>query len=180
MARTTRSGCWTDADEAGSNFLQKVMGNAARLRGFEVARKIGPLIGASELGTESNECRRLDRPVIIKTASLGNYAVSATPASLLRVAAVVAALEVRPFVYFVWELDLRWCPWGTSGSHHQVRIGRSVIRRHGRQLGTANLRTMAWESAEQHVPPEHPGAGSHKPGELVNDHPGARQTPSRP
>lgn len=84
-------------------------GDRARKWGYYMAQKVANYLGASLINPKrSNEATWENRRILIKSAHYGDPEIGATPATLDRVDAIIAALQDQDKGYTIYEVVPAW------------------------------------------------------------------------
>jgi len=116
-------------------------GDRARKWGYENARNVAAHLGATLINPgRSNEATLNNRRILIKSAHYGDPEIGATPATLNRVDAIVAALQDRDGLYTIYEAPLAWFRQEMSQSRspkasHVMMVRCARVRETGKVLG---------------------------------------------
>jgi HD superfamily phosphodiesterase len=116
-------------------------GNKARRWGYENARNVAAHLGATLINPgRSNEAMWNHRRILIKSAHYGDPEIGATPATLDRVDAIVAALQDRDNAYSLYEITPAWFRQHmrqsrSSGASHVMMVRCTDVRGAGRMIG---------------------------------------------
>ena len=116
-------------------------GNRARKWGYENARNVAAHLGATLINPgRSNEATWNNRRILIKSAHYGDPEIGATPATLNRVDAIVAALQDHDNAYTLYEItpacfrqNMRRSR--SSGASHVMMVKCADVRSAGRIIG---------------------------------------------
>jgi hypothetical protein len=116
-------------------------GNRARRWGYENARNVASYLGATLVNPgKSNEATWNNRRILIKSAHYGVSEIGATPATLNRVDAIIAALQDRNSAYSLYEITPLWFRQNmkqsrSSGASHVMMVKCADVRSAGRMIG---------------------------------------------
>ncbi len=116
-------------------------GNRARLWGRKMARTVADALGATLINPGfSNEAMWNGRRILIKAAHRDTPQIGATFATLNRVSAVIAALQVKDKDYTLHEVSSEWfiqhmSPSRSPKASHVMMVNCSKVREEGKKLG---------------------------------------------
>ena len=117
-------------------------GARANLYGHETSRLLAEKIGALSVSDSSNEFAFEGRLVTIRCAQQGNSQVGVLYDMLGRVNSVIAAFEVTPKSYILYEMTPSLYRMGMRDSKGEERIGlvgRNWFEKVGRPLSTVTI-----------------------------------------
>jgi len=116
-------------------------GDRARRWGYENAQNVAVHLGATLVKPgKSNEATWNNRRILIKSAHYGDPEIGATPATLNRIDAIVAALQDQDDAYTLYEITPSWFRENmrqsrSSGASHVMMVKRADVCSAGRILG---------------------------------------------
>jgi len=116
-------------------------GNRARLWGYKMAKIVADDLGATLINPgRSNEAMWDNRRILIKAAHRDTPQIGATLATLNRVSAVIAALQVKDKDYTLHEVSSEWfiqhmSPSQSPKASHVMMVNCSKVREEGKELG---------------------------------------------
>jgi hypothetical protein len=115
-------------------------GDRARKWGYCMAQEVAKNLGAILINPKrSNEALLNDHRILIKSAHYGDPQIGATPATLDRVEAIVAALQDKGKEYTLYEVTSSWFKLNMSPSRsprasHVMMVECAKIREEGKPL----------------------------------------------
>ena len=120
-------------------------GDRGRRWGYENARLIAILLGATLIKPgKSNEAIWKNRKILIKSAHYGNPEIGATPVTLNRIDAIIAALQNQNSTYTLYEItpplflqNMRQSR--SSGASHVMMVKCADVRKLGKSLRTVSV-----------------------------------------
>ena len=120
-------------------------GDRARKWGYYMAQKVANHLGAILINPKrSNEAVLNKRRILIKSAHYGDSQIGATPATLNRVEAIIAALQDKDEEYTLYEITTEWFqeemkPSRSSGAYHVMMVKCKEVRTAGKVLGRMSV-----------------------------------------
>lgn len=115
-------------------------GNRARKWGYFMAGKIAENLGAELINPRrSNEAIWNERRILIKSANYGVPQIGATPATIERVEAIIAALQDSDDDFTLYEITPAWFKSKMSASRsprasHVMMVNCADVRNVGKEL----------------------------------------------
>jgi len=106
-----------------------------------MAQEVANHLGATLINPRrSNEAIWNNRRILIKSAHYGVSQIGATPATLNRIDAIIAALQERDNTYTLYEMKPDWFrqemkPSRSSGASHVMMVKSARVRTVGKTLG---------------------------------------------
>lgn len=116
-------------------------GDRARKWGYCMAQEVANHLGATLINPKrSNEAIWKNRRILIKSAHCGVSQIGATPATLNRIDAIIAALQDKDRDYTLYEVTPDWFrqemkPSRSSGASHLMMVQCAKVRKDGKKLG---------------------------------------------
>ena len=116
-------------------------GDRVRKWGYENAQNVAAHLGAMLINAGlSNEATWNNRRILIKSAHYGDPEIGATPATLNRVDAIIAALQDHDNAYTLYEIAPTWFRQNmsqsrSSGASHVMMVKCVDVRSAGRIIG---------------------------------------------
>ena len=104
-------------------------GDRARKFGYYMAQKVANRLGATLINpSRSNEAILNNRRILIKSANYGVPQIGATPATLDRVEAIIAALQDKDEAYTLYEVTPSWFRLRMSPSRSPKALHVMMVR----------------------------------------------------